>query len=101
MKEEDKEKLVFELYKDKPLISSKVFRGKIEKKFQLKDTSDLYAKIIKYQNKKYGFVLDSGLSVGSLRKEEFEKKKQHSYKQKYQTINKEWLEENRRIRERQ
>ena len=101
MDEESKLKLIFELYKDKPLISSRIFRGKVEKKFKLKDTRDLYARIVKYQNEKYGFVLESGLQTGSLRKEDFEKKKQSLYKQKYDFRNQEWHRENRRIREKE
>ena len=100
MKEEDKEKLIFELFKDKPLSSSRKFKCEVYKRYKINTTRDLYTRLVNYQIKKYGRMLESGYGVGDLSKEEFEKKKQHFYKQKYRTKNREWLEESRRIRER-
>ena len=101
MKEEDKERLIFELYKDKPLNSSRVFRGKIQKKFNLIDTSDLYAKIINYQLKKYGYVLENGLSLNSLKKEDFEKKIKRNACRKYYSKTKDWQNIKRKIRKKE
>lgn len=55
----DKVKLLFEMYKDKP-IGTKTFRGKIKKKYNLEisEVTELYTKIHNYQIEKYGQRLD-------------------------------------------
>ena len=58
----NKEKMVFELYKDRP-IASKSFRPTIKKRFQLNDKqiTNLYARINNYQLKKFGARLDKNI----------------------------------------
>lgn len=101
MDEKSKLKLIFELYKDKPLISSRIFRGKIQKKFNLSDTRDLYTKIINYQLNKYGYVLENGLSLNSLKKEDFVKKIKRNACRKYYSKTKDWQNEKRKERKKE
>lgn len=56
------DKLIFEAYKDKALISMEKFRYKIKSNFGTIPSSDLYRKIINYQIKKYGKQLDVSIS---------------------------------------
>lgn len=58
-----KEKLLFELYKDTSKLSDVKFREKLRKKVKGVNVSDLYAKIIKYQNEKYGETLDNYVEI--------------------------------------
>lgn len=58
-----KEKLLFEMYKDTSKLLDVKFREKLRKKVKDVNVSDLYAKIIKYQNKKYGETLDNHVEM--------------------------------------
>lgn len=58
-----KEKLLFELYKDTSKLSDVKFREKLRKKVKGVNISDLHAKIIKYQNEKYGGTLDNSVEI--------------------------------------
>lgn len=48
------EELIYEAYKDKNLLSARIFKETIEKDYGFKPSSDLYTKIINYQIEKYG-----------------------------------------------
>lgn len=50
----DKEKLLFEMYKDKPIKSIKIFKTIMHEKYKIENSTNLYAKINNYQIEKYG-----------------------------------------------
>lgn len=52
-----KEKLLFELYKDKPIINAKSFKRKIYSIPGI-DCNMLYRKVVNYQIEKYGETID-------------------------------------------
>ena len=52
-----KSQMVFELEKDNPFNSAKVFYEEIRKKYGLERDSDLYKRICNYQLEKYGQTL--------------------------------------------
>ena len=58
-----KENLIFEEWKDQPLHSSVWFRDKMKEKYGITKTTDLYAKIVNYQIKKYGTNLLHGKNI--------------------------------------
>lgn len=70
----NKEKMVFELYKDKP-VASKTFRPLVKRKFKLNDKqiTNLYARINNYQLKKYGRRIDKGEYIEYYTPEEYER----------------------------
>lgn len=51
------EELIFNVYKDKDVISAKYFKEIIKKDYGYNASSGLYRKIINYQVKKYGRTL--------------------------------------------
>lgn len=85
-----KERLLFELYKDTSKLSDKEFKAKLRKKFKEVNISDLHAKIIKYQNKKYGMQLDNHVEMPFYeeRVHLYIKNLQRKYKRKKRNSNK-------------
>lgn len=58
---EIKEKIIFENEKDNPFRNAETFRKKVKELYNIEaDYSDIYRKIINYQLKKYGCMLEEG-----------------------------------------
>ncbi len=55
----DKEKIIFEMYKNRPIKNKQYFLDRVEGKFKNIDFSDLYVRIINYQIATYGHSLIS------------------------------------------
>ena len=70
----DKLELIFNLYKDQ-VVKIKKFRYDIKRKYKLndKEISNIYAKISKYQQEKYGELLLNGDYIDFKTKEELRK----------------------------
>lgn len=58
-----KEKILFEMYKDTSKLADVKFRERLRKRMKGVNVSDLHAKIIKYQNEKYGGTLDNHIEI--------------------------------------
>ena len=71
----DKEKLIFEIYKDQP-IGAKRFRDEVKKRYNLDDKTitRIYIKLNNYQLDKYGERL--GNQIETLSKNECERRQQ-------------------------
>lgn len=69
-----REQMLFEAYKDKPILSAKWFRMRIKKDYGFEPSTNLYVALTNYQVKKYGSKLITGKLIPKLRKEELRKR---------------------------
>ena len=80
----DKEELIFNIYKDQPLIAKKFKRKIIEMyHISLEESRNLFVKINNYQIKKYGRKLDTFLEVAPYSKEELDKIRSNAVQRRY------------------
>ena len=56
--------IIFNIEKDKPLLSAKQFKARIYKKYKLEINNDLFVAINNYQIKKYGIPLGDPKRTG-------------------------------------
>ena len=56
--------IIFNIEKDKPLISAKQFKGRVYKKYKIEINNDLFVAINNYQIKKYGIPLGNPKKTG-------------------------------------
>jgi hypothetical protein len=85
----DKEQLIFELYKDKPISNTTEFKKMLNGKFKVTDVMELYVKIVNYQIDRYGMSLRNTVDMPTHEEKMYLKDKNNA--RKYQ---------NRRYRER-
>ena len=64
MSEDLVEELIFNAYKDKNVMSAKVFKKMVYDNFKYRASTDLYARILNYQIKKYGNTLQDKGGTG-------------------------------------
>lgn len=80
----DIEELIFNTYKDEPLIAKKFKREIIEKyHIPYEETRDIFVRINNYQVKKYGRKLDTFLEVAPYSKEELDKIRSNAVQRRY------------------
>lgn len=82
------EELIFNTYKDEPLIAKK-FKREIIKKYHIpyEKTRDIFVRINNYQIKKYGRKLDTFLEVAPYSKEELNYIRRNANQRKYDRSN--------------
>lgn len=80
----DIEELIFNTYKDEPLIAKK-FKQEIIEKYHIpyEETRDIFVRINNYQVKKYGRKLDTFLEVAPYSKEELDKIRSNAVQRRY------------------